>query len=1439
MSRPDRALGICIGSATLTAVTVHRDGGGAVRVGEIFSRNHHGDPREALAALLASLDQNDLGAVAVTGRKFRHLVNVTSISEAEAVERALFHVNGRYPGLQAVVSAGSETFLLYRLGPDGRITAVYGGGKCASGTGDFFLQQIRRIGLGLEEAVRLARSQEPYQVSGRCSVFCKSDCTHATNKGVPRERVAAGLCLMMAGKVLELVRKAAAESVMIVGGCAKNEVMIDHLKKEIPRVTVPEEASHFEALGCALWALDNGRENKGIPSRLFREREASFPRLPPLGEAEAMVEFRASRRGQAREGDRCVLGLDVGSTTTKAVLVREEDDLIVASVYLRTEGDPVGASRACYRGLMDQLGETAHRIRITGLGVTGSGRQIAGFHAMTDGIVNEIIAHATGALHFDPEVDTIFEIGGQDAKYTFIVNGVPSDYAMNEACSAGTGSFLEEAAKETLDIPMEEIAPVALKAQSPPNFNDQCAAFIGSDIKNAFLEGIPREDIVAGLVYSICANYISRVKGNRAVGRKVFMQGGVCYNRAVPLAMAALTGKRIVVPPDAGLMGAFGVALEVKNRRRLGLLEERSFSLAELAAREIEYGPTFICKGGGEGCDRRCEIARLRIDGKTYPFGGACNRWYNARSRLRIDTEPLNHVGRYERAVFKREGSVSPGRPRIGINKSFFTNAYFPLYRTFFTDLGFEVVLPGTPRPEGARLTNSELCFPAEIAHAYLYDLLEGGPDFLFLPQVTGDFVENVPEAGVTCPLSQGEPFYLRTAFKDHETFRRLEARGRVLSPPVDFSRGPAAARETFLDLAARLGVDRPRAREAYERAVAAQEEVRRLVAESGREVLDRLEEDPGAFAVVVFGRPYNAFVSEAHKGIPNKFASRGIPVIPLTALPLDGDCPKENMYWSAGQRILKAAEFVRSHPRLFACYVTNFSCGPDSFLITYFRDLMGRKPSLTLELDSHVADAGLETRIEAFIDIVRRHLQLGGKGPARTTAPFRPARVERSRGGWDYVDSAGRRLSLKDPRVKVLLPSMGRFLSEAGAACLRRLGMNAAALPPAGEETLKTGRGHTSCKECLPMIVTVGGLLEYVEGQRKGDEKLVYFMPTASGPCRFGQYSVFLSDLVRGLGIPDVAVLSPTAEDSYSSFGGAGAELALWNGACVASLFEEIHSLLLTNAVRPTEALAVFEEEWRRALTILATTSRMRETAAGLREIARRLAAVPVRRRRDETPLVLVTGEIFVRHDGISRRYLVEELAARGFAAKVSSLLEWVYYTDYCVMAGLARGDVGALDRLSLLLRNRVMRRRERLLRRALGESGLVGDLAEDVEDTIRHGRRFINPVLTCEAILTVGAVLREVADHCCGAIAIGPFGCMPNRLAEAVLSRRATLEEKAAAGGGAPRPSLASEGIRDLPFLAIESDGNRFPQIITAKLEAFLLQAARLHEAMARRGH
>jgi predicted nucleotide-binding protein (sugar kinase/HSP70/actin superfamily) len=489
----------------------------------------------------------------------------------------------------------------------------------------------------------------------------------------------------------------------------------------------------------------------------------------------------------------------------------------------------------------------------------------------------------------------------------------------------------------------------------------------------------------------------------------------------------------------------------------------------------------------------------------------------------------------------------------------------------------------------------------------------------------------------------------------------------------------------------------------------------------------------------------------------------------------------------------------------------------------------------LTLELDNHVADAGLETRIEAFIDIIKRYRELEKeKKIDHSPKPFTSARIRVTKGLGVYIDSKGEELSLSDPNIHVVIPSMGRFLSAAAAACFRNLGIRSSALPPAEDEVLKLGRGHSSCKECLPLIITTGSFLKYVHQQRDRDEKLIYFMPTASGPCRYGQYSIFLSDLINRLQIPNAALLSPSAEDSYSGFGGQRLSLTLWSGAIVASLFEEIYSTLITNAVSPAEAMTVFEKEWEAALHILQTMQGLKDMTTGLEEIANRLGAIDVKRSLADTPVVFLAGEIFVRHDGISRQYLVEELARRGFASKVSTILEWIYYTDWCVKEGVSKGNVTVMDRVSLFLRSRYMKRREKLFREALAKSKLCSGKMEDVDHIMKHTRHLINPKLTGEAILTVGAVLHEVVDHCCGAIAIGPFGCMPNRLAESILAREMNVEGKMNAGSRSRKLFELSKKIQDLPFLAIESDGNRFPQIITAKLEAFLIQAGRLHDEL-----
>jgi len=1060
---------------------------------------------------------------------------------------------------------------------------------------------------------------------------------------------------------------------------------------------------------------------------------------------------------------------------------------------------------------------------------------------MTDGVVNEIMAHATGALFFDRDVDTIFEIGGQDAKYTYIINGVPSDYAMNDACSAGTGSFLEEAARESLAIEMEDIAEIALRGRHPPNFNDQCAAFISSDIKKAFHDGIDGNDVVAGLVYAVCMNYSRRVRGNRPAGKKVFMQGGVCYNRAVPLAMAALTGKPIIVPPDPGLIGAFGVALEVMGRMKLGLLEEGAFSLARLKDREISYGAPFTCDGGRERCDRKCTIARIRIEGKTYPFGGACNRWYNLRHKRKERAGDRNLAEDHERLVFRKyvppPGETGPpgNAPSVGINKSFMVNTYFPLYYRFFSALGFHVLLPRSLNPGGMAYKDAPFCYPAEIAHGYFLDLLEKKPDYLFLPLFKGDYVKNSSGKGYVCPLSQGEPFYLATAFRDHDTLRTLKKKRKILTPVIDFSGGFGKAEKAFVAMARKMGAARREARRAFGEAVRLQEEVLREMEERGRKTLAEIEEKDEAFAVVLFGRSYNAFVSEANMGIPGKFASRNIRVIPYHYLPLDGDIPKERMYWSAGQRILRCAKYVSEHPRLYGCYITNFSCGPDSFLIGYFRDLMGKKPSLTLELDSHVADAGLETRVEAFIDIVRRYGEVE-KGQKKDTAsrPFVPAVMRLDGGKPVYIDSRGREVPLCDPEVHLVFPSMGRFISEAGSAIFRSAGIQASTLPPADEKTLRLGMGHASCKECLPLLITVGSLLKYLDERKDRDEKLLYFMPTASGPCRFGQDSVFLNDLIEKMGLRDVALFSSSGDKGYADMTGLNLTENLWSGVVLSDIFEEMQSVILTNGNDREEAQRIFENQWGELLHLLEKNPSFREKTAFLRSAADTLGKIKTRRSLRETPVILLTGEIYVRHDGISRQYLVEDLAGKGFAARVSSVAEWIYYTKWCVRNGVVNERSTLREKLSLFLTSLFMKKQENAFRKILSASELCSGKTEDVGHVIRHARHLMNPQLGGEAILTIGASINEILDHCCGVIAIGPFGCMPNRLAEAVLAREMTLEGKLATGNRRSRARAFSGNVWDLPFLAVESDGSPFPQMIEARIEAFLLQAERIHEMM-----
>jgi predicted CoA-substrate-specific enzyme activase len=1400
-----RSAGICVGASTVSAVILEKNGA-APRVVKAESIAHRGSPKEALLKLLP---QNIDFPIAVTGRKFRKLLNFESIPEPAAVELAANFLN---VDADFIISAGGENFIIYELDGGAKIGKAMTGNKCASGTGEFFLQQIKRMDLSADEAARLALEGEPYNISGRCSVFCKSDCTHALNKGTPKSSVTAGLSRMMANKMIELSSKAKGEKAMLIGGVSKNKAVEKELRAKYPDLEIPKEAPYFEALGAAVYALEQKTMPK-INGSIFRKGHTLFTFRDDLKKHADKVTFKDSQRGEASEGDVCILGLDVGSTTTKAVLIRKSDCAILASEYLRTNGDPVKASIECYESLRKQL---QVKIKIIGLGATGSGRYIAGLHAQTKGIINEIIAHARATVYFDKEADTIFEIGGQDAKYTYITAGAPSDYAMNEACSAGTGSFLEEAAKESLGIDYKEIGEIAMQSSRPLNFNDQCSAFIGSDIKNALQEGLSKEDITAGLVYSIGLNYINRVKGNRPVGKKVFMQGGVCYNKAVPIALAALTGKEIIVPPDPGLMGAYGAALEIKNRIESGLLPEDNFDLSELIQRKVDVEKTFVCAGGAEKCDRKCAITIIKVNGKKFPFGGACNKYYNLQINEKEEARhDYNYVKLRQKLVFEeylRPADVSADAPSIGISKSFLTNTYYPLYYNFFSQLGFNVILGDEPKPEGIDKRESAFCYPVELAHGFMQDLIDKKPDYIFLPHIT-----EVPDpedfTSKTCVLLQSEPYYLKSVF-------RKELDGiKLLSPVLDFSKGLKAAQEEFIKMGLELGKSRKESAQALSFALNEQMDMLAEFKRLGKEALSRLEEDTGKLGIVLFGRAYNSFAEEANLGIPQKFSSRNVMIIPHDFIASENLPSYNHMYWGTGRQILRSARFVKEHEQLFASYITNFSCGPDSFIIGYFRTIMGNKPSLTLELDSHSADAGINTRIEAALDIFRSFREIGGREEIKPDE-FVPLKVK----GEEVITPGGERINIKDKHVKMLVPNMGRYGSEAFSAAFRYFGINSEPLPVYTFETLIEGRGSASCKECLPLILNAGSMLEYYKKKGPGEIAL-FFMAEGNGPCRLGQYHVFLNDLITKKRLDNMAVFTLTDEDSYEGLGNAFV-IRGWAAVMIGDVFQNILHAARALAEDREEAAWTIELEWRKIESAMEKLP-LKEVYKVLENSALAISKLKRKKEVKDAVKIALTGEIFVRNDEFSRIDLMERLAEKEIAALTAPISEYVYYSNYLGMRKL-NGKAAFGERVKMAIRSSIQRNIEKNIKKALAKSGFYEYSLINVKKIVDTASHLIRPELEGEAILTVGAALHEALDEVDGVISIGPFGCMPSRVAESVLNAEMNAEGKQRASG---RASLYEGAI---PFLAIETDGNMYPQIIQSKIEIFIMQAERAHAAL-----
>ncbi len=950
--------------------------------------------RELLSQVLAALPEGTVTGMSVTGTGGRLVGNMLDVpyqNEFKAIARA---VGALHPDVTTVFEMGGETSKFISLETDassGRVgIADYGtNGDCAAGTGSFMDQQANRLLYDIEDVGDIVQGAgKAASIAGRCSVFAKSDMIHAQQKGYQPPEVLKGLCNAVVRNYKGTITKGkeVGGRVAFIGGVAANTGAVAAMREafEIDEqgLVVPAHYAWMGAIGSALIAADElaGTEMVTIdPARLGQGQSADFQTSEVLSLDRVILLRDRVKPYQFPPGDGKIgayLGVDVGSVSTNLVVLDEAGE-VVKEIYVKTDGRPV---EVVGKGLTDIWNEMGPRLNILGVATTGSGRELIGELIGADTVNDEITAHKTGATSIgrkliDRVPDTIFEIGGQDSKFISLQDGVVVDFAMNEACAAGTGSFLEEQAEKLGINIIGEFAELALSSKAPVKLGERCTVFMERDVNSYLQRGADKKDLVAGLAYSIAYNYLNRLVGRRHIGDTIYFQGGTAYNDSVAAAFSRILDKEIIVPPHNGVVGAIGVALLAREKMAATGTPSRfrgwDLDKVEYTVRE------FTCKG----CSNECDIRQFTIgDEKTY-WGDKCSDRY--RKRAKVDKEPvIRDLLEFRSALLfsyvtdeaddttalLRSGAGSP-RGTIGIPRAMYTHERLPFWATFFKSCGFDVMLSRQTdkkiRQWGIEGAVAEPCFPIRVAHGHVMELIEEGADRIFIPNMLNEETDHPDIESHACPWGQTLPHVIRFAphFEAHAD--------RFLLPTLHFRRGPqyigATLRATMKPLGVPARVVDAAVKEAYE----AQTEFRSRVLLAGTEALALLEEHD-ELGIVLVGRPYNIYDPGVNMDIPAKLRRYyGVNLIPFDFLPLWGVQTQDvtvNMYWGYGRKILQAAKVVAQHPNLHIIYMTNFKCGPDSY-IKHYVGAADPDPYLVLQFDEHTNDAGVMTRCEAYLD--------------------------------------------------------------------------------------------------------------------------------------------------------------------------------------------------------------------------------------------------------------------------------------------------------------------------------------------------------------------------------------------------------------------------------------------------------------------------------------
>lgn len=1108
-------LGIDIGSVAISLVQTDTDG-------NFLSSSyafHHGRIPETLLKLEENLDLSDIKGIASVSKNWFNKDHVQYYDSQTAVIAAGKAI---YNDLGSILLVGAEKFQLINFDKNGNYEHTATNTSCAVGTGSFLDQQAKR--LNLENVVELCEvalqnDGEIPDIASRCAVFAKTDLIHAQQEGYSFSAICDSLCKGLAKNIVDTLYSDDKPRIPILfaGGVSRNMVVKKHLESFLGINLLHHTCGHIlPAYGACLLYLKENREfnHNGIISLRHllqsQEKEKKYfhgplslklTRYPSFTSEEFygfkpkhashpdIVQVDLYRKIQSDTIIRTYIGIDIGSTSTKAILC-DEHAIPVAGFYTYTAGRPILATQTILETISEIQDRKNIRFEFLGAGTTGSGRKFVGKIINADLVIDEITTHARAAYELNPDTDTIIEIGGQDAKFTLMKNGRVTFAQMNSVCAAGTGSFIEEQARK-LGVSLAEYSERA-EGVSAPLASDRCTVFMERDINNYLNKGYSVEEILATVLHSVRENYLKKVAIEATIGNHICFQGATAKNKALVAAFETKLGKEIFVSRYCHLTGALGLTYLLAEEHK----GESGFRGLNLYKNEIPV-QTEIC----QLCNNNCRIRIAEVAGEKVAYGFLCGRDYNTKKYVDKNTSGFNLIKERQNHFRIPKKNKFRSFIKIGLPASLHLFNEISLWKRFFNNLSIETITSENfenPVKTGKRIAGAEFCAPMEAIYGHVAWLADR-TDYIFLPVYLEARDKDFEAERNYCYYTQFSPSVVSCG-SDPEITKK------ILIPFLNYSKGIKSVRKELWNCLKPIFdslITETESNDALDEALYYYNQKKETLKSLFNQDFERSKD----IAVVLLGRPYLVLSPHMNKGIPDIIEGMGIRTCFQDMLVYnhrdysDIDYLLKVFPWHYAAKILETAKVAAVTKNLYPVLITAFKCAPDSFLIEYFKKIMDahQKPYLILQIDEHDSNVGYETRIEAGIRSFRNHSAI---------------RHEYLRPVLPIISPPEKSIYA---RKTIIFPNWDQLVAPLLAANLRKLGLDVRLLEP-NDEIIRKSMVHNT-GQCLPINIITQEFIEFIKKNNLDPADTMLWMVETKLTCNIRMYPYYIKNLMDNYG--------------------------------------------------------------------------------------------------------------------------------------------------------------------------------------------------------------------------------------------------------------------------------------------------------------------------------